>query len=132
MIRPNTSHYLLVFLVGFFLLTSSIIIHELIHYLHFIALGSEIQEVVLLGWQQSNAEPALGWVTATASFTVNTHIMELLAYTIQLSYLVGGSLYFYRKLFTRTPPHYFAEPFFLDTVTQYEQIMSSPQSALRK
>lgn len=75
-------------LVGFFLIVSSIALHETVHIVQFTSSGSPIDEVAFLGWKASGDSVAAGWVKSTSTKNFSLGELEFWAHAVQFVYLI--------------------------------------------
>lgn len=80
--------HLLYLLSVFFLVVTSLWLHEGIHYLQFQASNHRVDEVCLTGWGSG----ALGWVKTTSSQEPDISRMEFQSYLLQFIYVAMAGI----------------------------------------
>jgi hypothetical protein len=83
---------ILYFLTSFFLIVSSIFIHEWVHVQQFTSSKNNVDEVCLLGWKEFEDGTAAGWVKSTLSNRPDIDKMEVHAHLVQFVYIIAGGI----------------------------------------
>ena len=83
----NKSDIVLYTMVMFFLTVTSIAVHETVHIIQFSLAGSDIDEIVFLGWKQTDTGNAAGWVKSATTKNFSLGELELQAHFVQIIYV---------------------------------------------
>lgn len=79
-------------LIFFYLILSSIFIHEFIHAFQILSSGDDVDEICFLGWKRFNNTDAIGWTKSIVKKEYKKGELEFDAYIIQFIYLIFGGI----------------------------------------
>jgi len=82
------------FLVFFFIITTSIWVHELIHVYQLSKNNQHVDEVCLMGWKTTKESSAVGWVKSLVHKELEEKKMEDHALLVQVFYVTATALFF--------------------------------------
>jgi cytoskeletal protein RodZ len=78
----------------FFIITTSIWVHELIHVYQLNQSNQDVDEVCFVGWRRFEKTNAVGWVKSTVSTNLNEKQMENHSLFIQVVYVTIIGFFF--------------------------------------